>query len=288
MAAITTSSRAVEMARSRHAFLRHLGRVALGLVIALGAVFLLAPLIVVIGSAFTSSGLVEFPPSGFTFKWFPTALDTPAFRYGLNASLQLGLATAAVGAVIGIITGRALARRLRGGRRSGAWNLYLFTLPLSIPTIVIGVGSLGFWSQLRIPLGFLPLLIGHLIITLPYAIRTMTVAFQQMDPRLELAAASLGASAIYTLRRITLPLAVPGLISTIALVFLVSFDDVAVSLFLAAPQFTPLPVSMFAYLDQSITPALSAISAIVAMASLVLLILVDRLVGLGRLFGVQP
>ncbi len=290
MAVLTSRARARATAAPRRPRRRPgqvLARVAMVVVLAGAAVFLLAPLVVVMASAFTSSGLVEFPPSGFSLKWFPDALGTSAFRDGLYCSLQLGVVTAIVGAVIGIITGRTLATRLREGQRSASWNLYLFTLPLSVPSIVIGVGSLGFWSRLGVSLGFIPLLIGHLVLTLPYAIRTMTVAFQQIDPRLELAASSLGASAMYTIRRVLLPLAAPGLISTLALVFLVSFDDVAVSLFLAAPGFTPLPVTMFAYLDQSITPALSAISAMVAVGSIILLVVVDRLVGLGRLFGIS-
>jgi putative spermidine/putrescine transport system permease protein len=249
----------------------------------LGA-FILLPLVVVVASAFTSAGFVSFPPQGFSLKWFVEAADTPNFRSGLVLSTVLAVVASAISTASGMLIGRlvtksrsALARRI----------VQIFTLPLLVPTLIFAVASLQFWTFFGIRLSVGALVLGHIIVTLPFAVRTLVVAYQSIDPRLEEAAASLGASQFTIFRKIVLRGVAPGIISSVAFTALLSFDDVVVSLFLSPPGGQPLPVVMFSYLDQNVSPALSAVSVVIMAISLALVVLLERTVGLGSLFGVN-
>lgn len=249
------------------------------------AAFLVLPLVVVMGSAFTSAGFVDFPPAGFSLKWFAEAAETENFRSGLWLSTWLAITASIISTAAGLLVGRVVTKsRTRLARRI----VGVLTLPILVPTVIFAVASLQFWTLLGTRLNFWTLLVGHVVITLPFAVRTLVVAYQSFDPRLEEAAASLGAEPRYIYRRIVLPAIAPGLVATVAFTALLSFDDVVVSLFLAAPRSEPLPVVMFTYLDQNITPALSAVSAVIVVISLAMIILLERVIGLGKLFGASP
>lgn len=258
--------------------------IALRIVGVLVGIFLVLPLVIVMASAFTSAGYVNFPPDGFSLKWFVVAAENQNFRSGIILSAIVALVASAVSTGSGMLIGRLVTK----SRSAFAKRVVqVFTLPLLVPTLIFAVASLQFWTFFVIRLSVWSLVLGHIIITLPFAVRTMVVAYQSIDPRLEEAAASLGANQWTIFRRIVLRGIAPGIVSSIAFTALLSFDDVVVSLFLAPPGSQPLPVVMFSYLDQNITPALSAVSVVIMAISLALVFLLERTVGLGSLFGVQ-
>lgn len=246
-------------------------------------VFLILPLLVVVSSGFTDAAFVSFPPQGFSLRWFGEAFANPVFRNGLALSAILAVVASLVSTLVGLVIGRAVTHSTS---RFAGLVVGVFTMPLLVPTLIFAVASVQFWSILGFRLNLTTLIVGHVIITIPYAIRTLTIAYQAIDPRLEEAAASLGAGTFTIFRRIVFRAIAPGIVSSIAFTALLSFDDVVVSLFLAPPSLQPLPVAMFTYLEQSVTPAQSALSVVVIAVSLVLIILLERLVGLGSLFGV--
>lgn len=259
--------------------------IALRLIAVAIAAFLLLPIVVVIASAFTSAGFVDFPPDGFSLRWFGEAAETRNFRSGLVLSTWLAVVASLISTVTGMIVGRLATR---SNSPLAKRTVSVMTLPILVPTVIFAVASLQFWTLLGSRLSFWTLLVGHVVITIPFAVRTLVVAYQSFDPRLEEAAASLGAEPHYAFRRIVLPAIAPGLLATVAFTALLSFDDVVVSLFLAAPSSTPLPVVMFTYLDQNVTPALSAVSTVIVIISVALIVLLERTIGLGRLFGASP
>lgn len=262
-------------------------KVSVGIVLLLVLLFQLLPLIVVVDSSFTSAATLSFPGKGFSTKWFSVAFSNEAFLSGIRASLLLGVLTAIVATAIGTLAGMAIGMRSdKRILRSGFW-LYLLTVPLLLPPLVTGLGSLQFWSHMDVGLGLMVLVPGHLVLTLPYSVRIMAVSFSQVDPNIPSAAETLGAGRARVGWRVLLPLVRGGIVASLALTFLLSFDDVAVSLFLKSATFVPLPVVIFSYITQSISPDISAVSAVVAAGSVVLLVIVQKTIGLDHLFGIE-
>jgi putative spermidine/putrescine transport system permease protein len=146
---------------------------------------------------------------------------------------------------------------------------------------------LQFFARHALPRDITALLIGHTIITMPFAIRFVTVALHGVGRDVELAAESLGADRWVVFHRVTLPLIRPGVAASLVFAFILSFDDVAVALFLATPSATTLPVRIYTYIDQNYDPLVTAVSSFIVLAAFLALGLIERTIGIGRLFGLR-
>lgn len=247
------------------------------------SLFIIAPIAVVLIGSFTAGDSVVFPPQGLSLRWYVTLVRGHAdLVEAFWVSLELALVSAGLATAVGLLAGFALVRYDFAGRQP---LTLLFLSPLLVPSIVIGIAMLQFLST--IGLGFHPagLLLGHVIITLPFAIRLIVASLVGLDPALELAARSLGAGRLAVFRRITLPLIRAGVVSGFILAFIVSFENVTVSLFLVSPQLVTLPVRIFGYIENSPTPVVTVASALLLFASGVLIAVLQRLVGVDRLWG---
>ena len=242
----------------------------------------LAPVLVVCVSAFTAGNFVLFPPDEWGVRWFPAVLRDDTFTDGLILSLQVAVTTGIVSTGLAIFASWSISY-LGPGPRSRILNL--LSGPLLVPLSVIGIASLIFWSTLGVARGFTTLAVGHIVFTLPHAARTIASGLESLDSRLEDAAVTLGASRLATLFRVILPNIAPAVVASFTFVALLSFDNVAVSLFLAAPGSTPLPVVIFSQVEQSLSPAVSAVSVIVVAVSILGLLLLSRLGGLDKILG---
>ena len=129
--------------------------------------------------------------------------------------------------------------------------------------------------------------LAHIIITMPFAIRLVSVSLAGIDRNVELAAHSLGASSWTTFWHVTFPLIRPGILAGAVFAFILSFDDVAVSLFLSSPGVMTLPVRIFVYIEQNYDPLVTAVSSLLILVAVVVVVLVERTVGLGKLFGAE-
>ena len=158
----------------------------------------------------------------------------------------------------------------------------LFMSPLMIPHLVLGIAFLRFFTQIGLGGTFAGLVLSHIVVVLPFALRLTLSSATGMDRSIEQAAVSLGATDWTVFRRVTLPLIMPGLISGWALAFIQSFDEVTMSIFLAAPGIETLPVRMFLYIQDNIDPLVTSVSASVIAVTLLALIVLDRLFGLER------
>jgi len=245
---------------------------------ALMAVFLLAPVLVVVASAFTGAEFVTFPPRGLSLKWFEKVLADPQFVGPLWNSLRLGAAATLASAVLAVPAALAIVRR----RFAGAAGLEAFLLsPLSLPTIILAIGLLFFAARIGLGGSFAALLAGHVVITVPYVLRTVVAVYAGLNRELEEAALTLGADPVRGFFLVTLPMLRPGILAGAIFAFLMSFDEVAVALLLSNTDTTTLPVSILSYLVYDYDPAVAAISTIqIAIVVVVLLVL-------ERLFGVQ-
>jgi len=248
---------------------------------ALFIAFLLAPMVMVCLVAFTSETYLALPTNGFSLRWFYKLAEYPEFLASFKTSLGIATSSAFLALLFAVPAGITIARYRFIGR--DALNAF-FMSPLMIPHVVLGIAFLRFLSGLGLSGTIFGLVIGHVVIVFPFAMRMVLANASGMDKRIEDAAASLGAGRVTIYRRVILPLIIPGVASGFALSFIQSFDETTMTIFLASPTTTTLPVRMFNYIQDSIDPLICAISALLILATVILMFVLDRVYGLEKLF----
>ncbi len=250
-------------------------------------VFLLAPVVVVVLASFDGGdpvagrAFLNFPPSNLSLQWYFSI--QPRLFHSLWISFLVACFAAGIGTVIGVPAALGL---IRGNLPGKTVLSALFRAPLQIPFIVIGVAFLqtyyllGDALGLRISGSFIALAVGHLFVATPYVIGSVGSVLLRFNPNLEEAALSLGASRWRAFRRVTLPIIMPGIYAGALFAFMVSFGDVPISLFLASPKYTTLPLEIFHSMEFDFDAAVLAISTLIVFASLVILWLIQKSVGL--------
>lgn len=256
----------------------------LALNVATGAViaFLIGPLVVVVFGSLTSTSYIAFPPHGLTLKWYRELWAHPDLLQAFIVSLVVAGSTSVASTAIGTLAALALHSDAAFWRE-GLRNIVLS--PLILPTVVTGVALYDFLQKVNIGSAYIGLIIGHTLITIPYVVRTVGAALFELDPGLAEAAAGLGAGWARVLREVVLPAILPAMVASVLLVFIVSFDQVSLSIFLADPDTTPLPVRLYSYLQFGLDPMVAAVSALMIVFAYVLVVLIERLFGLGQLFA---
>lgn len=247
---------------------------------ALFVVFTTAPLVVVCLVAFTPESYLSLPTTGFSLRWFRAIADYPEFVRAFWQSVWLGAVSSAIAVAFAVPTALAMARYRFPGREA---MMALFQSPLMIPHVVLGIAFLRFFSEIGISGTFVGLVISHIVIVFPFAMRLTLASATGMNLAVEQAAVSLGASDWTVLKRITLPLVMPGLVSGWALAFINSFDEVTMTVFIATPGTETLPVRMFLYIQDNIDPLVTSVSACVIVATVLALVVLDRIYGLEAL-----
>ena len=243
-------------------------------------IFMLAPIAIVCVVAFTPEGFLSFPTHTWSLRWFRAIARYPEFIRAFWTSIWLGALSSTIAVALSLPAALAIARYpFRGKKTLEA----LLLSPLMIPHVVLGVAFLRYFGQIGLGGVFLGLVLAHIVVVLPFALRLTLASAMGMDRAAEQAAISLGASDLVVLRRITLPLIMPGLASGWALAFIQSFDEVTMTVFIAAPGTETLPVRMFLYIQDNIDPLVTSVSAAVIALTTVLLIVLDRAYGLDRL-----
>jgi putative spermidine/putrescine transport system permease protein len=244
--------------------------------------FLVAPILVVMLASLTTTSYVTFPPRGITLAWYAAIFSHPEFVDSLSLSLIVGAGTAIVAGTFGTLAAVAIVRERIPG--AGTW-LALLSSPLIIPTVVLGIALLQWYTILALPAGAVPLIIGHTVLALPYVVRLVCAGLAGIDPSLERAAANLGASAFQRLRRVTLPIVAPSIIAGAVFAFITSFDDLTVALFVVSTNVMTLPVRIYNYMQFNYDPLITSVSTVMIVLSLLTVIVVERVLGVGRLFG---
>jgi putative spermidine/putrescine transport system permease protein len=248
-------------------------------VVAFVYVFSLGPILITAAVSFNETNRSVFPPRGFSLRWWERALS-PEWVDPLVFSIELASLTAVLSTLLALPLAFALHRyRFRGREAMVALTLG----PLMLPTLVTGVGLLQLFQHagLREYIGFTALLVGHVVICLPFAVRTVTVSLQTLPPNVELAAASLGATRWQALLHVIFPLIKSGLVAGAVFAFIHSFTDVNLSLFLASPGEQPVTVKILGFLEFGFAPTLAAVSVITLLLPLLLVAVVQRASGLG-------
>lgn len=243
---------------------------------------LLLPLVVIVMTSFTTLGYVSFPPQGFTLKWYAEALRKTEFLDSFYLSLGVAAVTAGVATLLGTPVAVGVVRYRFPGR--DLVNAF-FMSPLVLPTVVIGIALLQFYNRIGLGATSLSLVLGHVIITTPYAIRLVAASLTGLDPAIERAARNLGAAPLLAFVKVTLPLIAPGIAAGAIFAFVTSFDNVTISVFLATPRMVTLPVRIYNLWDQPIYPWLVAICSLVIVWTVLLIAIIERVVSVRGLFG---
>jgi putative spermidine/putrescine transport system permease protein len=260
-------------------------RKLLGFYSALVCAFAVLPVLAIVVESFTATDYIVFPPTGPSLKWYAAILDRREFIESAMVSVVVAVGASVLATAFGTLAAIALVRHRFFGRRA---LQSLFLAPMSLPGLILGLALLQFFAGYGLPRDVRAMTIGHMIITMPFAIRFVTVALMGVNPSVELAAQSLGASGWKTFRLVTLPLIRPGIVASLVFTFILSFDDVAVALFLSSPVATTLPVRIYVYIDQNYDPLVTAVSACIVYVAFGALVAIERSIGVGRLFGLQP
>ncbi|KVZ24045.1 ABC transporter permease [Burkholderia multivorans] len=247
---------------------------------ALFVAFIVAPLAAVMLVAFTDKGYISMPFDGASLRWFRAIADNGDIVSAFWLSVRLALVAATLGVALAVPAALAIARYRFPGR--GALTSF-FLSPMMIPAVVLGIAFLRFLSLLHLSGSFWALVAAHVVIVLPYALRLALSSAIGLDRDAERAALSCGASRFTAFRRVVLPMIRTGVAGGWVLSFIQSFDELTMTIFVATPGTTTLPVAMYNQIAQTIDPLVTSVSAVLIVGTVLLMLLLDRLVGLDRI-----
>jgi len=243
-------------------------------------VFLLAPLVVVVLASFNSADFLSFPPRGFSLRWYQALWESEVWGDSFRLSLLVTAVVTPLALIIGTLAAYALVRYSFPGK--GVITT-LVMAPIVMPQIVLGIALLNYMSGLGLVGSLTGLILGHLVVTLPFTVRLVSISVHNLDPALERAAENLGATPLETFWRVTLPLLRPGIVAGAIFAAIISFGELAVTLLIAGARTTTLPLRIFNYTEYNFDPTINAVSTIFVVLALVLIIALDRLIGLVRI-----
>lgn len=249
-------------------------RVPLGTVYALLLLFLYFPIALLFVFSFSTNTVLTFPLRGFTLEWFREALVDASLLEAARNSVFVGVGAATVATALGLGVSLAVSRFHFRGRMG---LVALAGLPLIVPFVVLGVSLFLLFNIADLPRSLLAVAAGHTVIALPFATLILLARMGALDPALEDAAMDLGATYPATLRRVVLPLMVPTILSAWLTSFIVSFDEVAIALFLAGGDPT-FPVFLYGQLRfAQRLPVLIAMAVMLALLTVTLTLIAFRL-----------
>lgn len=237
-------------------------------------VYIVAPIVLVVWMSFTPTMLFRVPVTEWSLRWYREVFSYAAYVDSAWLSLRLGIAAASLAVAIGFLAAYGLVR----WRPPGSGLLMgLFTAPLVIPAVVFGIAALQFINRIGLYGSFTALLLAHVVIVMPFAVRTLQTAIEERGPELEWAAMSLGAKRWRAVLLITMPLCLRGMIAAFLFCFLISFSEVTVTLFMTGPAHQTLPVRIFNYVSDRIDPTMAAVSALVVMMTMAIVLALNAL-----------
>ena len=247
-----------------------------GLCVTLLYAFLLAPLLIVMVASFSPDQANTYALSQASLRWYREFAANDSFVGAFKFSLVLALIASLAATAIGFVTAYGIGRHL-GARRELGQSLAM--LPMMVPHILISLSLLLLLTRLPLP-ELAVLVIGHVLICLPFTIAGIAASLEGVDADLEQAAYTLGARRWRALWEVTMPLAAPGVLSAAIFAFIISFGDVYIALFLSGPGMTTLPIEIFAYIQWESSPVVAAITTVQIVMIVLFGLAIEKLVGL--------
>ena len=253
--------------------LHWLGRTALTVYFCLFVIFLFAPLAALVVFAFNRSATPTLPITAFTTRWFQQAFSDSVLTGALARSVGIGAATGLFATALGIMSSVGLsARRLR----LRALIVAILLLPLVVPYISLAVGLLVLLNQLGVQISLWAVFLGHVVITMPFAVLVILPRLRSLDPAMMEAARDLGSNEMTAFNLVTLPLLLPSLLSSFLICFITSFDEFALASFLAPPGQPTFPVFLYTgSRAPGLLPELIAVGSLIIVGSLVVIAIAE-------------
>lgn len=242
----------------------------LRILVAFILLLLTAPILIIILMSFTSVSYFKFPPPGFSLTWYTTFFENDAWIASISQSLKVALLTTVISTIIGTLAANAVIRLNFWGKK---FFMGLMIAPMIIPVIIVGVALYRFFAPFNLTGTLFGMVLSHSILAIPIVFVTVMASLKGMDRNLELAAMGLGSTPIGAFFKITVPYIRPALFSSALFAFLVSFDELVVTIFLAGPTTKTLPVRMWEDLRTQVEPTIAAISTILIISIVVIYIL---------------
>jgi spermidine/putrescine transport system permease protein len=234
------------------------------LVAAFNLGFLYLPILVLLVFSFNASRFAA-TWQGFSWQWYGQLIENSALHAAAWNSLVVAVVSTVVATVLGIPAALGLERL---ARRSQHVLSSMFLLPLVIPEVMMGVSLLLFFVMIGMPLGLTTVMLGHTAFNLPIVIVIVRAKLRRLDPRLQEAAADLGASPWQVFCLVTLPLLRPAIFGAVLMAFTVSLDDFIVTFFVAGPGATTLPLKVYSMIKSGVSPEINALSALLVLLSM--------------------
>lgn len=249
--------------------MRNLGWLRLPLIVTL--VFLYVPIVVLVIMSFNASKL-PFVWGGFSLEWYGALFQNADIREGLTNTLLVAFGATFFATILGTLTAIGIARYFRSSL------LEAFSLaPAILPDIVLGIGLLVFYTLVGIGLGLHSVLLAHVVFGMAFVAAVVTARLSQTDPSLEEASRDLGASAIVTFFRITLPSLAPAIIAGALLVFTLSLDEFVIAFFTDGPSTPTLPIVIYSMVRFGVTPDINALATLLLVVSFTVVIAAQRI-----------
>jgi putative spermidine/putrescine transport system permease protein len=246
--------------------------------------FLVLPAAVVTVAAFNDKAILSFPPQAWSMRWFASAIEYQDFRAGFRNGLIVTAWASTIALVAGAMFAFVLDRyRFRGKRAIEG----VLLSPLVIPHFTVGLGFLILAAQVGWAGGYAVVVVCHVVLVLPFVLRSVYVSLRNLDQRYELAAASLGAPPHRVLLTVTLPLLLPGLVSGWLFAAILSFNEFTASLFVTAQRTQTLPVAMYNYVREFADPSMAALSVMYIVATAALIAFANAFLGLGKVLNIE-
>lgn len=247
-------------------------------------VMLLIPVVIVVLAGLNAGDYLTFPPQGLSLRWVISFLTSPTFLSAYGISFLVAAISTVISTVIGTMAALFLTRA--GGRIVPVLRAF-FMMPIVLPGVVLGLALYVFYvsSSIGLARSLAGLVIGHVIVTCPFVIATVTAALVGFDRSLEEAARSLGASPFAAFRLVTLKIISPAISAGTIFAFIISFGQFEVTLFLSTPNLQTLPMAMYVALRYSFEPTAAAAGIFAIVLVVISMVATSRLVNLKRIFG---
>ena len=247
-------------------------RWALGTAAGLVLVFLVLPIVIVFPLSFSSGSYMSFPPPGFSLRWYRAFFDSRSWMGAALVSLQVAVPVTLLSVLLGTPAALGLQRGAFPGKR--LVNALVLS-PVIVPGIIVAIGTYFVYAQYGLIGNPLALVLGHTCIAVPFVVINVASALQGVDPALERASLSLGASPAGTFRQVTLPLIAPGIMAGAVFAFITSFDELLIALFLSGTGAVTLPRRMFDEIRYDIDPTIAAVSSLLIFVTTGLMLIAE-------------
>jgi putative spermidine/putrescine transport system permease protein len=244
--------------------------IALGALLTMVLLFMAAPILLIVVNSFNREHYSVFPPPGLSLRWYANIVRVPNLGAAARTSFAIAVVVSVLTQVVAVLGAYGLTRYRYRARQ--AWRT-LFLSPLVVPRVAFGVAAFIFFLRLRVIGGLWPFILVHLLVALPFAVSVLAASLVHIPRETEEAAMDLGANPVRMFAEITLPQMRTALVISTLFSFIISWDQLDTSLFLARPGQTTLPVEMLFFTEQQQDPTLAALSTLLIAASLALLLL---------------